>query len=679
MGWHKKDKQKFIRPSIILVSSFLLIGFMVFGKTARVGAESPVHPAFKDNSFYKCVIDNLNKEKVSDKTNRNYNYKVSDDELLGLKKLECESSKLSEPNQKVESINMAGLEKLTSLTDLKLHVPGFIPLSNFDLTKLTKLENLDIASAKNKLDLSKNLKLEKLRVFVDVFSDRTIPPIVFPRGDTLRTVKLYLLSRLEQPLDFSGLLGLEDLRMADMFGQLHTNLSNNTKLKRLHLTGFIADDKVFDLSNNINLEEFTYTGTSKIVSDFSKNIRLKKVTINNTTAVQGGTTQGLGKCFSLQTQGGSDFFGKYGLLDFSNNQELESLSLYNIVIDDLVLGKNNALKTLEIDSVFLKSLDLSSSTQLKKINLKCNNLNKIDLSRNRELDEVEIVHNALEQINFSNNEAITKLNLYDNHLKDIGINRLSQLKELNLSDNQFTFLDISNYPIESLAVSNNRLTEVKTSKNGLYRYSLRGLDLANNQLTTIDLSDYENLESLHLSNNQLTSLDLNKNSNLKNLGLSNNQLDALDISKNTALKYLFLSKNKLSEINLLNNLELEELKLSDNYFFQKLDISKNIKLNFKDLELDNNSTKLKVPTKTAKDILANKYSNLIIEVAEGGDTAKKIKTTIAHDDETEAINNKGSAILLLALVIFRVIPSIIALVIIFLKKRKLKKARKLIN
>lgn len=75
--------------------------------TSKVQAQ-PVNAAFTDDNFYKCIIENYNREKGTQKT---INDTLTNEELSSIKKLECADKSIT---------NTQGLEKLTGLLKLNL-------------------------------------------------------------------------------------------------------------------------------------------------------------------------------------------------------------------------------------------------------------------------------------------------------------------------------------------------------------------------------------------------------------------------------------------------------------------------------------------------------------------------------------------------------------------------------
>ena len=87
---------------IMITSTFIL--------TVEVKAE-PINTSFKDDAFYKCIIDSLNSENIDAISDRTDSYNATDSELSKLTKLNCEYK-----TGKSKIKDVTGLDKLITAT-----------------------------------------------------------------------------------------------------------------------------------------------------------------------------------------------------------------------------------------------------------------------------------------------------------------------------------------------------------------------------------------------------------------------------------------------------------------------------------------------------------------------------------------------------------------------------------
>ena len=359
MGWHKKDKQKFIRPSIILVSSFLLIGFMVFSGVSFI-ARAQDNKETEAAPFYKCVIDSLNSEEINRKSDRKYSHKVTDAELSKLNKFECnyysgymDDSLLQKmvnlkevslggdgsflnfsSNSKLEKIVLHGsnilglnLSKNIELKSLEVIYNYFLEITDLDLTANTKLERL-VLGVRNlaELDISKNIELKVLEInYAEMVGiDNKLKEINLTNNQKLEKI---VLDSTINSINFSKNINLKDLFIrADNLSSL--DLSANKKLKSLSLVNSLF--KSLDLSQNKELTSFSQFG-GNLTIDFSQIPKLKEVNLGG-VFFSGGTVAGCRYGSNYEDQ--DDNYRKkaiaslpvlagYKQLDFSNNPKLQ--------------------------------------------------------------------------------------------------------------------------------------------------------------------------------------------------------------------------------------------------------------------------------------------------------------------------------------------------------------------
>ncbi|MBP3921203.1 MAG: Ig-like domain-containing protein [Bacilli bacterium] len=337
-------------------------------------------------------------------------------------------------------------------------------------------------------------------------------------------------------------------------------------------------------------------------------------------------------------------------LDFSNNHNLKSLTIYSKSLKSLNISNNTLLTNLKIQGAKLSELDLSNNinleifelawwgasvpenyalvenidlnnnVNLKELYLPYQNLTNINLDNFDKLEILDLSHNNIENINLTNNTLLKSLNLNSNKITNINLSNNILLKDINIRYNKIASIDLSKVQdIETLDLWGNKLEYIDLKRNNdlkilrLGNNHLTSLDVTNNTLLeelelgylfdlgndieSIDLSNNVNLKELVIANNKLTNIDLSKNVLLEKLILGNNQLKNIDLNKNIKLNYLDLSSNKLSSIDLSHNTALTYLNLSYNRRIKNLDLSNNTlldtfymyHLSLRGLDLSNNN------------------------------------------------------------------------------------------
>ena len=209
-----------------------------------------------------------------------------------------------------------------------------------------------------------------------------------------------------------------------------------------------------------------------------------------------------------------------GKLDFSKNNKLEKLYLYNNEIDNLDFSNNLNLKELDIDNVGIKKINLDKNINLEKIKFSGNNLNELDLSQNINLKDVILTNNNITNIKL-NSEKVEKLDLSDNkYFNNINVTKFSNLKYLNLNNTMIKAdtIDFSKNPL---------LEEVYI---GYFPHPHQGYypadDKSSININSLDFSNNLNLKTLKVKA-KLKKLNIEKNINLKDLDISPNNITDL--------------------------------------------------------------------------------------------------------------------------------------------------------
>ena len=327
----------------------------------------PKNSPITDAGFYKCAIDNYNSEK---KTKYNYTHLFTNKELASLKSLTCT----------VETKNLKGIEKMTSLEVLKLKNEKSSTTS-IDLSKNTKLNTLFIYRYEKltSINLTKNTKLTHLDL-----SDLPITSINLTKNTSLTYLDISNLKKLKT-LNLTKNTKLTHLDLSDL-PITSINLTKNTKLIFVSLQGLDAL-KSINLTININLKEISIRQCKLIKSlNLTKNTKLENLDLTNMPL----TSLNLTKNTKLKTIFLSDL--NISKLNLSKNKVLYSVWIRKVPITAFDLSNNSSIEYINFENMpYIGILEVSNCKIFRYLIIdNANNLMGIDLSNNPNLYNIEI-------------------------------------------------------------------------------------------------------------------------------------------------------------------------------------------------------------------------------------------------------------------------------------------------
>ena len=324
----------------------------------------------------------------------------------------------------------------------------------------------------------------------------------------------------------------------------NVDFSYNKNLERVFLNygSSVSYIKNVNLNQNTKLKEiaidFNYNGRSnKLELDYSMLNDLETLVIDNSSEDNIKLPLGIKilklKNYDMKKTNLSELVNlkeldvdvfKSGKLDFSKNNKLEKLYLYNDEenkkIDSLDFNNNPNLKELDIENVGIKKINLDKNINLEKIKFSGNNLNELDLSKNTNLKDVILTNNNITNIKL-NSEKVEKLDLSDNkYFKNINVTKFSNLKYLNLNNTMIKAdtIDFSKNPLlEEFYIS-----YLPNPHQGYYPAD----DNSSININSLDFSNNLNLKTLKVKA-KLKKLNIEKNINLKDLDISINNITDL--------------------------------------------------------------------------------------------------------------------------------------------------------
>lgn len=253
-----------------------------------------------------------------------------------------------------------------------------------------------------------------------------------------------------------------------------TGLKYFTALKILYCQDK-PDLTTIDLSGNKKLEVLNITGSNGVTSlDFSQNPNMTSINCAQTYKAPGKLTSiNVSKCGNLQYLYLA-YQTKLATLNLTNNTDLVEMSINNTVIKDIDLSKNVKLKSLMAFNIKgSKVIDFTNNTNLEYLSVYGNGWTTLDVSKLTNLKHLMCFSNNLTKLDLSNNPYLVSLSCYGNNLTELDLSNLDQLEELDCSKNKLKTINIS--PKDPAQI--------------------KFISVHDNAFSSIDLSKYPNLEA----------------------------------------------------------------------------------------------------------------------------------------------------------------------------------------
>ncbi len=557
--------------------------------------------------------------------------------------------------------NSLNVSNMTALKILHCYEAGFTTLN---LTNATALEELQVYhSSLSSLDVSTNTALKKLYSYENALTSINLNGAValeelyIYRGgvtdvDITTNTALTTLHSYEgslTTLNTSGITALEDLYVYNNSKLTTLDLSSNTGLKTVNVSGSALTSLDIKNGNNTSITSFnaatntdlTCIRIDDLANDYTTWTKDDEATFSDTycryTYVPDDSfeaflivfddnpgdnyvpTKKIEGITSLSINGSSGIVivDLTGIEDFA---ALRSLGFKDQTFTTADFSSNVNLENIDFENIPLVDLTISANTNLETIVLKNTSLTALDVSTNSALTVLDCSDNILEYLNVKNgsNTSITSFdatgnadltcilvddltNDYTTWEKDETATftdsycRYTAIPDANFEARLYSlgFDDISNdgqVPtalIETI-ISINFDGQSISDLTGIEDFTaIENLYVPNNSLTTLDFSDNLNLKVLDVSGNTtLSSFNVTNNIVLEEVFADNCGLTTVDFSNNTALKILTIYNNNLTALDLSNNVNIESL-LGQNNNIVSLDVSSNDALTY--IDLSNNA------------------------------------------------------------------------------------------
>ena len=184
-------------------------------------------------------------------------------------------------------------------------------------------------------------------------------------------------------------------------------------IRTIYLEGsYFSKIDSIDVSNVSELEYFTlelwgggsYSKLKRL--DFSKNKKLRHVTINKAKALE----------------------------EITFNEDCKSIGLYNTSVKELDF---KLLKKLEDFSYWngpLESIDLSNNTNLDQVWIKNANIKTVDIKKLKKLKYFIYRSGPLEEIDISNNSDLKTVKVFDSNVKVLDVSNNPKLERIEVDE-----------------------------------------------------------------------------------------------------------------------------------------------------------------------------------------------------------------------------------------------------
>ena len=167
-----------------------------------------------------------------------------------------------------------------------------------------------------------------------------------------------------------------------------------------------------DVSNVSELEFFklnllydsNYSKLKRL--DFSKNKKLRDVTVNKTKALE----------------------------EITFNEDCEAIGLYNTSVKELDLKSMKKLEYFDYFNGPLESIDLSNNTNLDQVWIENANIKAVDIKMLKKLESIIFYGVPLEELDISNNPNLGAVRTYNTNLKVLDVSNNPKLEFIEVDE-----------------------------------------------------------------------------------------------------------------------------------------------------------------------------------------------------------------------------------------------------
>ena len=318
-------------------------------------------------------------------------------------------------NADIKSIEIEGNSSLKKVYCSNLGGINLLSFSGCDKLDSLHCEFLDNGEKKVNVNLDGCSSLSYLNLTEGLYS---VPDIKI--CSKLQTLKF------DGDIDISNNMELEQVVLKD--GYLLSQIPDNKKLKTLHCIT-VKDAEVFDLSNQLLLEELYCEGIIPVNIEMNKALKILNIAKNYDNEVAGGETKFVLKDFPDLEEVRCNYYKKISTLEVENCPNLKSLYyslLYLSGIDTLKITNCARLKYLDCNDSKIKVLDIQKCPDIERINCSYNSISELFPSRFLNVKELNCGSNNLAELDLSKNTELASLSCFLN----------GKMKELDLRHNE---------------------------------------------------------------------------------------------------------------------------------------------------------------------------------------------------------------------------------------------------
>jgi Leucine-rich repeat (LRR) protein len=523
-----------------LLLKVLIIAIAMITGSHLAHAETAIN--IPDANFKKYLTDN--------------GFDKNGDGIISQEEAAKAKSILITTNMSIASIE--GIQYFTNLTTLWCTNNQ---LTQVDLSKNTKLEDLDLLSNKlTSIDVSACTELDRLRVSenslttLDVSKNAKIEILDFDYNSGITSIDLSNILGLKKlSCRVTGISSIDlskapNLTYLDISGDKISTLDISRQGSLTYLGAITCTLTSLDLRNNQLLEKL-YCPENKLKAlNLTHNINLIEAMIgcqkfDYTHIGYDSINVELGDApkaaLKNLEESGDGIMYKNRCIKFVTTQNLDipDANFKAYLVSKFDTNGDKEISTAEaigVSSISCRNKSIRSFAGIEYFK----NLMKLDIGQN-------IFYNAC--LDLTNNTKLTYVSCDGCALKALKITNCYHIQTLFCNGNAITNLDVSsNTELVTLVCYNNLLSELYLGENK----SLNQLNCSKNILKLLIIKGLTNLATIDCSTNYLTSLDVRTCAALTNLNCSFNELRQLDLSYSTALTTLSCHANRIAFVNL---------------------------------------------------------------------------------------------------------------------------------
>ncbi|MEW4925487.1 T9SS type A sorting domain-containing protein [Algibacter sp. 2305UL17-15] len=241
-------------------------------------------------------------------------------------------------------------------------------------------------------------------------------------------------------------------------------------------------------------------------------------------------------CVSYQLSWSIQSTATTTIIDVNFEQLLVDLGYDDVVDGSVLTQNIESVTTLDISSMNISDLTgIEDFTALVSFTSIQNPLTNVDFSNNLDLEIISIINNPISSIDVSQNTNLTELTVSTQTfliLDSIDVSTLVNLTLLELGANNLSSIDVSNNTLLTyLNVGNNPISNLDISNNLV----LESIGIYSTSIADLNLSNHPNIQSVLCYNGLLETLNLQNGNNFSRNPSSNQVLTTLDVTNNPNL------------------------------------------------------------------------------------------------------------------------------------------------